>query len=704
MAVAVPPPPAAQKPGKTKAKARYLKKKKEKRKHRKAGAAQSRQSAPTLVPAADARSSDHPTSESEDSSSTHNAPADVKVKEPPRKRRKVDTDTGSEDDEESVSSVSGADAVPAEEIAPSARSPTSTAAFPSFPLPVAPDAPSKQTLALQGLDKALLGAEIIDSSRTVPIDALGAERLLDAGEMPVISERMKKRLRELGVNEFFAVQTALLPFLLPPRRRLRALYCAYDPPRDVCASAPTGSGKTLAYVVPIVEILSSRIATRLRALVVLPTRDLVLQVQETFESISKGRGLKIGVATGQHSFAHEQTQLVADGGNTMQGGTSKVDILICTPGRLIDHLSGTAGFTLQHLRFLVIDEADRLLAQSFQDWLAQVLAALRPPVAGPSSDAADESSLGFFPSPISSKPAPTPTLACIPFHDAVAPPFLPHVVTDLDDTKHTSCQKLLFSATLTRDPARIAALGLRDAKYFVVQGTGAEGDKTAAAALGSEEFAMPAGLKEHYVTTSSVRKPLMLFHLVHAYNVSSALVFTKSAASTARLVKLFGFFEEAYHINDRADKIAEEESVSSVALKKRIIAQAYSSDLTPSERKTILEKFKKQEIDILVCSDLVARGLDIPHVAHVVSYDAPVDVRKYVHRAGRTARAGRVGDAWTLVEEQEARFFKEMLRGAGEGRFERVARVRVKDAELARLEGFYDVALEKLKDAYSRMT
>ncbi|KAH8118225.1 DEAD-domain-containing protein [Phellopilus nigrolimitatus] len=438
---------------------------------------------------------------------------------------------------------------------------------------------------------------------------------------------MRKRLRELGINEFFAVQTALLPFLLPPQRRSRALYCPYDPPRDVCASAPTGSGKTLAYVIPIVEILSSRIATRLRALIVLPTRDLVLQVQETFEAVSKGRGLKIAVATGQHSFVHEQTQLVSEQGKTLQGGSSKVDILICTPGRLIDHLAGTPGFTLQHLRFLVIDEADRLLAQSFQDWLAQVLAALRPPTRSTSIDG------------------------------------------DVDDPKHASCQKLLFSATLTRDPARIAALGLRDAKYFVVQGRSGEGadGEDAVAALGTEEFAMPEGLKEHYLTIPSARKPLVLFHLVHAHGVSNALVFTKSSASTARLVPLPG-------------------------PAKRIVTQAYSSDLAPGERRTILEKFKRQEIDILICSDLVARGLDIPHVAHVVSYDAPVDARKYVVRA----------DAWTLVEDQEAHFFKNMLRGAG--RLERVARERVKEKDLEGMERCYEIALEKLREAYSRTT
>ncbi|KAG5640017.1 hypothetical protein DXG03_001769, partial [Asterophora parasitica] len=85
----------------------------------------------------------------------------------------------------------------------------------------------------------------------------------------------------------------------------------------------------------------------------------------------------------------------------------------------------------------------------------------------------------------------------------------------------------------------------------------------------------------------------------------------------------------------------------------------------------------------LVCSDLISRGIDISHVSHVVSYDVPVDMRKYVHRVGRTARAGRAGDAWTLVEEQEARYFKGILREADH--LEKVKRLRVREKELAPL-------------------
>ncbi|KAI0303611.1 P-loop containing nucleoside triphosphate hydrolase protein [Multifurca ochricompacta] len=546
------------------------------------------------------------------------------------------------------------------------RSPTPPlTSLPLFPLPSRPYVPEKSELALQGLDRALARAQVVDPLLSTPL-SLDEDGDADNG----ISAKTVKRLRDLGITELFAVQTALLPLFLPSDRLKRSLYLPYEPPNDICVSAPTGSGKTLAYVLPIIEILSSRVVTRLRALVVLPTRDLVIQVRETFEAIAKGRGLKIASVTGQHSFSHEQAQLV-DKTVNLQGGSSKVDILICTPGRLMDHLNGTPNFSLQHLRFLVIDEADRLLAQSFQDWQTRVLAATRPPTRV-EADAAPREGI----------------VTSIPYPDALAPGFLhllrgvPTVFTDLDEKRESSCQKLLFSATLMNDPGRIAALELRNPHYVVVKSSSGD-QQSGVLGLAMEKFSIPTTLKEHMIVCNSSQKPLMLFHMVHTVGITNALVFTKSAESTQRLVQLFEFFEIALSTNN----------------KKPVTGRAYSSDLSPSERKSILEKFKAQEIDMLVCSDLISRGIDIKHVAHVVNYDAPVDMRKYVHRVGRTARAGRWGDAWTLVEEQEARYFKNMIKAADHAAA--VSKFRVTEQELSPLMPFYQVALAQLKDAYA---
>ncbi|KAH9945257.1 DEAD-domain-containing protein [Epithele typhae] len=656
---------------KTKSKQRYLKAKKDRRKKRKSTAA-----VVTTFPhatQADSHSSDA-SSDEEGGDDAPSSPTPAKRTHTedgrPKKRRKLHTEEALpipaevQDEEEDEPVVKSSP--------PPARSPTPPVALPAFPQPRKPEAPSKSVLALQGLERALIEAEVVD-----PATILKLEVSLEVeDERTGLSGKVRRRLQDLGITELFAVQTAVVPLLLA-KPGSRSLYRPYDPPEDLCVSAPTGSGKTLAYVLPIIEVLSSRMVTRLRALVVLPTRDLVVQVRETFEALAKGRGLKIGTATGQHSFSHEQSQLVADKNTDLQGGSSKIDILICTPGRLIDHLNGTPNFSLQHLRFLVIDEADRLLAQSFQDWLTQVLTATRPPE--PSAFGTNDA---FTDSSRSGRP----------YADALAPGFRqllrvsPHVQTDFEDKKEPSCQKLLFSATLTRDPAKISALGLRQPKYIVVQrpkvaSTKAEGVLD----FVMEKFTMPATLTEHMVVCNSATKPLMLFHLVHSRDVINALVFTKSAESTTRLVRLFGFFEEEM----RKGK----ESCA-------VVARAYSSDLAPVERKSILEQFKDQKIHILVCSDLISRGIDISHVSHVVSYDVPVDFRKYVHRVGRTARAGRAGDAWTLVEEQEARYFKSMLREADH--LDKVKRLRVSDAEVEPLKPAYETALMNLKEAYAR--
>ncbi|KAF7375202.1 ABC protein [Mycena sanguinolenta] len=637
---------------KTKAKQRYLKRKKQRRKNKPkaaTGAVSDSDDEEDVEIPSDAHADGEGTAEDELPAAKDPPVEDKPRKEKrPKKRQKVEETEDADAEMQELEAQDVAQDTVMRDAAADASAPLPT--LPSFPLPALPDAPSKSVLALQGLDRALVGAEIVDANGLLPIPPDGED---DGGT---------------GLSEKNSEATAGARHCGTFRRNplRRSLYPTFDPPRDVCVSAPTGSGKTLAYVLPIVEILSTRIVTRLRALVVLPTRDLVTQVRETFEAVGRGRGLKIGTATGQHSFSHEQSQLVADKTTHLAGGSSRIDILICTPGRLIDHLNGTPNFSLQHLRFLVIDEADRLLAQSFQEWLVQVLTATRPP----SHDSPFPGSLPQY-------------------HDAVAPAFrnlLPYAdIPSITDCKEPSCQKLLFSATLTRDPGKLAALELRDPKYFVVQGNS---DGPGVLDVAMDKFTMPATLTEHMLVCESSLKPLIFFYLVYQRNVTNALVFTKSAESTARLVRLFDFF-------DTAKRMATGASETSA-----IVVRAYSSDLGAGERKSILDKFKAQEIQILVCSDLISRGIDISHVSHVVSYDVPVDMRKYVHRVGRTARAGRNGDAWTLVEEQEARYFKAMLKQAEH--LEKVKRLKVGEKDLAPLTVHYEGALNQLKESYAR--
>ncbi|SCZ94641.1 BZ3500_MvSof-1268-A1-R1_Chr12-3g04016 [Microbotryum saponariae] len=545
-----------------------------------------------------------------------------------------------------------------------------------LPSATRPAPPSKKTLSELNVHESVRNKRIVDPERKVRFD----------DETLGLAERGRKRLAEMGLTEAFAVQTEVLPLLLPPGEP-NSLYSPFRPPRDVCVSAPTGSGKTLSYVIPIVEVslspshtLAPRIVTCLRALIVLPTRDLVGQVRETFEAFSKGLGLKIGTATGQHSFTHEQTSLVGENASTsfLQGGSSLVDILIVTPGRLMDHLRSTPGFSLQHLRYLVVDEADRLLTQSFNEWLPAVLAALHPT---PSTTRAS-----IEPSSRSDRA------------DIQAPAWWDaetgRTCSELDVRSVSSCQKLLFSATLSRDPAKIDSLQLHRPLYISVED--ALDPHAEDEAIDQElKFTFPASLKEQMIISPSTHKPLYLLHLLHGIKVEAALCFTKSVEAANRLAKLVEFFEQARKSRGIGEGEGEEKSP---------VVKAYSSDLAPVERMKLLMAFKQGEIQIrplprLICSDLISRGIDLPHVNHVISYDIPADMRKYVHRVGRTARAGKAGNAWSLIEDPEVAPFKAIMKAAQH--WERIKRVRVKDSDVERFVEDYQVALEKLKSYFA---
>lgn len=495
-----------------------------------------------------------------------------------------------------------------------------------FPRPQQTAEADAHLLASQGIPEALLHPTDVATSATQALDTPHAGVHLSAAT--------RDQLSQLGITEWFAVQASVMPELLGDERQ-RQLYMPYTPPSDLCISAPTGSGKTLAYTVPIVDILRTRTVVQLRALIVVPTRDLAVQVREVFDAVGKGSGLRVATITGNHSFRHEQEQV------------GHADVLIATPGRLVDHIRGTPNFTLEHLRFLVIDEADRLLGQSFQQWVSIVLDALDVPTRG--------------------------STVCAPQALWSKEPAWMH--DDVQVPRH-SVQKLLFSATLTRDPAKIGALRLRTPRFIRVR----EGECDAGA------FALPATLRQHMHIVPTSQKVLYLLHLLHGGSgMRHALCFTKSVDAANRLVRLIAFFEDAW---------------SKHAGQSPLRVRFYSSDLRTSERKHMLREFERGDVDVLVCSDLIARGIDLPDVAHVVSYDVPVDMAMYVHRVGRTARAGRTGDAWSLVEEQEVYHFKRMLRDGGQ--LERVERHKVKESALEPYMPAYKEALAQLASVYSQ--
>ncbi|CAH1108618.1 unnamed protein product, partial [Psylliodes chrysocephalus] len=408
-----------------------------------------------------------------------------------------------------------------------------------------------------------------------------------------LDKGLRKMLKANNIKYLFPVQAEVIPWLLDSSRHSDVIV-----PRDICVSAPTGSGKTLAYVLPVVQALKRYTVKKIRALVILPTQDLATQVYKTFKLYSQNTNIDVCLITGHNSFAVEQNQLIFD--NKAFGVVSKVDILICTAGRLVDHLKLTKGFNLRNLEFLVIDEADRVLESVQNDWLYH----LERHIQQDESNTQTGKILNLF------------TL------EKSRPP-----------------QKLLFSATLSQDPEKLQQLSLFQPKLFtsVVESTEDQmEDANSGTFIG--KYTTPTELTEKYIITSLELKPLFLYKFIKLQKLTKSIVFTHSVESAHRLsILLRSLFK---------DELKVEET---------------SSNLQGKNRTKLIDKFTAGNIDLLVCTDALARGIDLPNVQCVISYSAPKYLKTYIHRAGRTARAGETGLAVTLLNKSQMSKFKSML-------------------------------------------
>jgi len=531
-----------------------------------------------------------------------------------------------------------------------------------------------------------------------------------------MQESTATALSSKGFKEAFAVQAAVLPLLLPgPSQQ----------PGDILVSAATGSGKTLAYVLPMIEALSRHRVTKLRGVIVVPTRELVTQLKDVsdicasaFSSERDRRRVKIGTAIGSGNFKSEQCALMdqhltydpkkyqalisrlnskwqADSDanyeylfgeeesapalpDHVSESSLKIDVLICTPGRLVEHLKSTPGFSLQDLTWLIVDEADKLLDQSFQQWLDVVIGQLPQP-----------SAFG----------------------------------------RREHIQKVILSATMTKDVGQLNSFKLFRPKLVVLEGSASteayEGGHVLPSLLTESAIKVEdEGIKPLYLLEILKRQSLVVpakSHLTSPTDSSESesdtsddeaptlqklsilpepvdgntptefettatprgvLIFTKSNESALRLGRLIA--------------ILEPDSSALVA--------TLTSTTRNSTRRAALRSFQSGKLSILVASDLVSRGLDLPNLAHVINYDVPGSITSYVHRVGRTARAGKPGHAWTLFTGSEGRWFwNEIGRSTAIERLadSKVERVNIKaslfDGEKLR----YEAALEKLGEEAS---
>lgn len=352
-----------------------------------------------------------------------------------------------------------------------------------------------------------------------------------------LSRPVLKGLAALGYQKPSPIQSASIPIALMGK--------------DIVAGAVTGSGKTAAYMIPIIErLLFKPTKTALTRVVVLtPTRELAIQVCDVGKKIGRFiNNLTFGLAVGGLNLRQQEQQL-----------KTRPDVVVATPGRLIDHIRNSASFSLDSLEILIMDEADRMLEEGFQAELTEIL-------------------------------------QLIPKHQR---------------------QTMLFSATMNTKIQDLIQLSLNKPVRIMIDPPKAANSKLI------QEFVRIRKREE--------LKPALLFHLLRTVDPTQHLrtvVFVSRKETAHRLRIVMGLL---------GMKVSE-----------------LHGSLSQEQRLNNVNDFKSLAVPVLICTDLAARGLDIPKIELVVNYDMPKSHEIYLHRVGRTARAGRDGRSITFVGEAAA--------------------------------------------------
>lgn len=435
---------------------------------------------------------------------------------------------------------------------------------------------------------------------------------------PHVSQSMIDKLTENGIDTLFPVQQRLIPFLT---RSLRVSSSIRAP--DVCVSSPTGSGKTLSFVIPIIEYLKSFLASRLRAVVIVPVGELGAQIQGVFRQYTTGTSVRVFCSTGKTFLNKDMEKL----------SRLQFDVLIATPGRLHELVKSMPQLDFSRVQLMVLDEADRI-----------------------DSSTADRNFLLEFEDVVNKNRKASCPCCCEDGECKSAVSF----TTACSVMSYSSAQKALvkwlFSATMSTDVSD--NLQLFCPKLFM-------------ASCGSAgQFALPDELKEVVIPIDIPRKPLVVWYLLQQLKYTGILCFSGNLQSTHRLALLIR----------RIPGVRSAE---------------FSRGMTLKFRNEKLKEFKEGKVDIIICSDIMARGLDVENVQYVVNYDAPLNKTAYVHRIGRTARAGKSGTAITLTTGRDMKTFKQVWRQV-HGKDKRMPEMKLFDSDLQPFMADYEAALTRL--------
>lgn len=344
-----------------------------------------------------------------------------------------------------------------------------------------------------------------------------------------LSDPILKAVKELGYNAPTPIQEKAIPVILKGK--------------NLIAAAQTGTGKTASFVLPILEMLSKGQTVRkkrIRAVIITPTRELAIQVEENITQYSKHLNLTSLAMYGGVDYKAQKQQLIEG-----------VDILVATPGRLID-MYGQRAVHFDEVEMLVLDEADRMLDMGFIEDINKIIARLPENI-----------------------------------------------------------QNLLFSATLSNPVRELARTAIDNPEEIAI----------------AKHDASKPNIDQWLTTVDKDKKSALLSHLIKENNWDQTLIFIETKHGAAKLV---------------------------TQLEKRgIKAESFHSGRSQEVRERLLSDFKEGKFKFLVATGVAARGIDIEDLTRVVNYDLPYPADDYVHRIGRTGRAGAQGEAISLVSKDD---------------------------------------------------
>ena len=388
----------------------------------------------------------------------------------------------------------------------------------------------------------------------------------------------RKTIKGLTDSRFFKmtpIQRATLPHSLAQR--------------DILGASKTGSGKTLCYIIPTLEVLYRNKWSSmdgLGALIILPTRELAIQVFEVFKLVGRNHDFSCGLVIGGNNVENEKDCLY------------KMNIIIGTPGRLLQHVTETPYFNLDNLKLLIIDEVDRILDEGFETSLNEILSYLP----------ANRQTLLF-------SATLTKSLKRLAKINTKAPEYINLNNTDviIGDTLNplTNPSDLIL---LAKDPNKSSAKTEKDSKQI------------------ADNSITPINLKQYYTSVETHEKIDVLFSFLNTHKTSKCLVFLSSC-------KQVRFFYEVFK-----------------RLKLGMLFLDLHGKQKQKKRTNTFYTFCQKRNAVLFATDIASRGVDFPSVDWVIQFDCPEDIPTYIHRVGRTARYKSNGNSILFVNPKEEKF------------------------------------------------